>query len=108
MAKRIDKTAAPSFIYNNQAVEVQYSFAEYTATSRWNNTHKVWLDILFVHPLSSEVANIRVAKSSLLLCQPKEVIEAIIHREIREFLTAPFPVSGPAAHADAAMANAIY
>lgn len=84
-------TAAPAFYYNDKAIQADYSFAEYTDAHRWNASGKIWLDILFVHPENGTPASVRVAKSNLILCQPKEVVEAIVHREIKSFLQ--FPLS---------------
>jgi hypothetical protein len=83
---------APAFIYNDHAIQADYSFAEYTDTHRWNASGKIWLDILFVHPENGTPATVRVAKSNLILCQPKEVIEAIVYREVKSFLQYPLPV----------------
>jgi len=80
---------APQYLHNQASIEVVYSFSEYNDNPRWSNSSKVWLDILFVHPQSAEPANVRVAKSNLILHQPKEVVEAIVHREIRSFLQMP-------------------
>ena len=79
---------APDFIYNELPIQAAYSFAEYTDRQYWNSS-KVWLDILFVHPENGTPANVRIVKSNLILCQPKEVIEAIVHREIKNFLQYP-------------------
>ena len=81
-----NKTEAPAYIHNDHELTVQYSFSESTPPNRWLNNSKLWLDILFVHPQNEEVVTIRVAKTTLILCQPREVIEAIVHREIRHFL----------------------
>lgn len=89
MYNETPNTKAPTFLHNNNPIQVAYSFSEYTDNPRWHNSNKVWLDILFVHPENEEPANVRVAKSNLILCQPKEVIEAIVHREIRSFLSLP-------------------
>ncbi len=80
---------APAFMHNQHAIQAAYSFAEYTETPRWSSSGKIWLDILFVHPENDTPANVRVAKSNLILCQPKEVIEAIVYREIKSFLQYP-------------------
>lgn len=80
---------APSYLHNESAIEVAYSFSEYNEKSSWTNNTKVWLDILFVHPKNDEPASVRVAKSNLILHQPKEVVEAIVHREVRSFLQMP-------------------
>ena len=80
---------APRFLHHESAIEVAYSFSEYSEKASWTNHTKVWLDILFVHPHSDEPASVRVAKSNLILHQPKEVVEAIVHREVRSFLQMP-------------------
>jgi hypothetical protein len=80
------KSEAPAYIYNDQELTVEYSFSECTPPNSWLTNSKLWLDILFVHPQNEEPVTIRVYKSTLILCQPKEVIEAIVHREIRHFL----------------------
>jgi hypothetical protein len=79
---------APAFMYNALPIQAAYSFAEYTDRHHWNSS-KVWLDILFVHPENGTPANVRIAKSNLILCQPKEVVEAIVYREIKTFLQYP-------------------
>jgi len=83
---QMPKTEAPAYFYNDQLLTVEYSFSEYVPAQRWLTSSKLWLDILFVHPQVEEAVTIRVAKSTLILCQPKEVIEAVVHREIRHFL----------------------
>lgn len=80
---------APHYLHNENSIEVAYSFSEYNEKERWANNTKVWLDILFVHPQNDEPASVRVAKSNLILHQPKEVVEAIVHREVRTFLQMP-------------------
>jgi len=85
MLPDIQKTEAPAYLYNDQLLTVEYSFAEYKQTY-FEMSGKLWLDILFVHPQKEEVVTIRVAKSTLILCQPKEMIEAVVYREIRNFL----------------------
>lgn len=79
----------PVMLHNDNLIQIAYSFSEYAETPRWNSSSKVWLDILFVHPENDEPASVRVAKSNLILCQPKEVVEAIVHREVRSFLALP-------------------
>lgn len=95
------KTSAPAYFYNDQLLTVEYSFSEYVLPQRWLSSNKLWLDIFFVHPQLEEAVTIRVVKSTLILCQPREVIEAVVHREIRHFLqqaqvkefgTAPQPI----------------
>jgi len=83
---QIKKTEAPAYFYNDQLLTVEYSFAEDKPSCLEMSSNKLWLDILFVHPQQDEAVTIRVAKSTLILCQPKEVIEAVVHREIRNFL----------------------
>jgi len=80
------KTTAPDYYYNDQPLTVEYSFSEFIETPRWHTSNKLWLDILFVHPQNEEAVTIRVTKPTLILCQPREVIEAVVHREIRHFL----------------------
>ena len=89
MSTALQQQQAPAFFYNEQAIQAAYSFAEYNDARQWTNAGKIWLDILFVHPQSNTPATVRVAKSNLILFQPKEVIEAIVHREIRSFLQLP-------------------
>jgi len=85
MLQRI-KTEAPAYVHHDQELTVEYAFSEYTQAGQWMTNSKVWLEILFVHPQKSEVVTIRIAKTTLLLCQSKEMIEATVHREIRNFL----------------------
>lgn len=80
------KGKAPAYIYHDQPLTVEYSFSEYKLPNHWAAANKLWLDILFVHPQLAETVTIRIAKSTLILCQSKEVIEALVHREIRLFL----------------------
>jgi hypothetical protein len=81
MTTATTKTNAPAFLLNETAIQIEYSFSEYTEVPHWNSSNKIWLDILFVHPESDEVASVRVVKPNLILCQPKEVID---------FLTLPY------------------
>lgn len=92
LATTTHNTPAPAFFYNDQTIQSAYSFAEYTDAHQWRTSGKIWLDILFVHPENGTPASVRVAKSNLILCQPKEVIEAIVHREIKTFLQYPLSV----------------
>jgi hypothetical protein len=94
MPNTTTKTNAPAFLHNETAIQVEYSFSEYTDIPLWTSSNKIWLDILFVHPENDEVASVRVVKSNLILCQPKEVIEAIVHREVRSFLSLPYSSYG--------------
>ncbi len=92
MYSETNNQQTPIFLHNDNLIQVAYSFSEYTENPQWNNSSKVWLDILFVHPENDEPANVRVAKSNLILHQPKEVVEAIVHREVRSFLQLPLSV----------------
>jgi hypothetical protein len=104
MLHSIKKAEAPAYFYNDHLLTVEYSFSEYTPASQWMGSSKVWLDILFVHPLHNESVTIRVAKSTLILCQSREVIEGVVHREIRNFLQqSPVKEYGTAYHHAAAM-----
>ena len=78
--------SAPSFYFNNYSIEASYSFAEYSTSSK-TKTNKVWLNMVFTHPTKKEPIVVRAAKSARLLNQPKEVIEAIAQRDIRNYLT---------------------
>lgn len=78
---------APSFYFNNYSIESSYSFSEYSSTSRSAKSGKVWLNMVFMHPTKKEAVTVRTAKSLKLLSQPKEVIEAIAQRDIRNYLT---------------------
>jgi|SRR5215218_3870460 len=89
MLQMIEKNQAPAYFYNDHLLTVEYSFSEHTPLIHWISSNKLWLDILFMHPQYNEAITIRVAKSTLILCQPKEVIEAVVHREIRQFLQQP-------------------
>ncbi len=89
MTPTTHKSNAPAYLHNDNRIQVEYSFSEYTDTHHWTQSGKVWLDILFVHPENDEVASVRIAKSNLILCQPKEVVEAVVHNEVRQFLTLP-------------------
>jgi hypothetical protein len=86
MLATIKKTTAPAYYYNDELLTVEYSFSEYKPANRWMTSSKLWLDILFTRPQDDQAVMIRVAKSNLILCQPREVIEAVVHREIRNFL----------------------
>ena len=86
MLQSIKKTEAPAYLYHNQLLTVEYSFAQDKPSYLEMNSNKLWLDILFMHPQQDEAVTIRIAKSTLILCQPKEVIEAVVHREIHNFL----------------------
>lgn len=86
MLQSTTKTEAPAYLYHEQLLVVEYSFSEYRPAYFELSSNKIWLNILFMHPQQEESVTIQVAKSTLVLCQPKEVIEAVVHREIRNFL----------------------
>ena len=89
MLHHSETSQAPAYFYHDVELTVEYSFSEYMPARPWITSNKLWLDILFVHPQSAEPVTIRIAKSTLILCQPREVIEAVVHREIRHFLLQP-------------------
>jgi hypothetical protein len=89
MLQTIEKNQAPAYFYNDHQLTVEYSFSEHTPPNQWITSNKLWLDILFMHPEHHEAITIRVSKPTLILCQPREVIEAVVHREIRQFLQQP-------------------
>jgi hypothetical protein len=68
-------------------IDVAYSFSSDTVTVGSINPSHVFLDILFMHPRTSEVVNMRTVVSANLLCQPKDQVEAAVHREIRNALS---------------------
>ena len=77
----------PSFNFNNHSIEATYSFSEYSGNSKTAKSNKVWLNMMFTHPVKEEPIVVRAAKSSRLLSQPKEVIEAIAQRDLRNYLS---------------------
>lgn len=86
MSNTTTTSNAPTFYFNNYSIEATYSFSEYSTTSKTKNS-KVWLNMVFTHPTKEEAIVVRTAKSSRILKQPKEVIEAIAQRDIRNYLT---------------------
>lgn len=81
--------SAPLFYFNGYGIEASYSFSEYNSSvARATKANKVWLDMEFKHPTKEETVTVRSAKSAKLLVQPKEVIEAIAQRDVRNFLCA--------------------
>jgi hypothetical protein len=102
MLATIKKTNAPAYYYNDELLTVEYSFSEYKPANPWMSSSKLWLDILFTRPQDNQAVMIRVAKSNLILCQPREVIEAVVHREIRNFLQQAQMQEHATAHSEAA------
>ena len=72
--------------YEEQELKVRYRFTNASKESSASKSHKVLIELSFVHPATGEQFDLCVIKSVLLLCQPSEVIEAVIHREVKEFL----------------------
>lgn len=85
MAATPDTKTFTSFFFNEIIVRAEYFFTNAPA-EYMSNRHKILIEIKFRHPDTGEQIDLRVVKSILLLCQPKEVIEVVVHREIREFL----------------------
>ncbi|OLY94053.1 hypothetical protein SAMN05444008_110138 [Cnuella takakiae] len=83
-----------SALFHEQSmIEVlAYSFSAYTEPVQTFTTHKVFLDILFEHPRTSETITLRTIAPAHLLCSSKDEIEATVHREIRN--TLHFQTSG--------------
>lgn len=77
-------------IYLDQTfVDVAYAFSPYQSRQLGMHTPHVFLDILFMHPRTSEPVSLRVTAQAYLLCQPKEIVEAAVHEEIRNALHFP-------------------
>lgn len=74
------------FTLNDESVKASYFFSNATPVSKAGKSHKILMEISFTHPLTGDQIDLRVIKSILILCQPKEVIEAVVLREIKEFL----------------------
>ncbi len=77
---------APAYFYHQQYLAVEYSFLPTEEIHYGMHSAHLWLDIVLEHPHRGGSINIRVIKSNLIVCQPREVIEAVVHREIRHFL----------------------
>jgi hypothetical protein len=82
----LDATKTTAFLFDEQFIKAQYFFSTASALPRQGKSHKILLEISFNPPGKNEKVDLRVVKSVLILCQPKEVIEAVVQREIREFL----------------------
>ena len=82
-------SSAPLFYFNGFGIEASYSFSTYEdRAAKKAKSNKVWLDMVFTHPVKEEPVTVRAAKSAMILNQPREVIEAIALRDVREFLSA--------------------
>lgn len=79
---------APLFYFNGHVIQATYSFSAYNSNvAKPKKTNKVWLDMEFKHPVNEEAVKVRSAKSALILSQPREVIDAIAQRDVRDFLS---------------------
>lgn len=81
------QTATSALFYDQNLIEVlAYSFSAYSEPVKTFTTHKVFLDILFQHPRTSETITLRTVAPAHLLCSSKADIEAAVYREIRNTL----------------------
>ena len=78
---------APVFYFNGHSIQATYSFSEYTKPGKPTKPGKVYLDMVFPHPTKDETVTVRSSKSARILNQPKEVIEAIAQRDVKDFLS---------------------
>ena len=81
-----DATKTTGFLFDEQFIRADYFFSTASSLPKQGKSHKILLEISFNPPGKSDIIDLRVVKSVLIICQPKEVIEAVVHREIREFL----------------------
>lgn len=75
-----------SLCFDEQVIAVEYGFSSAASESYTAKSHKILIEIHFVHPVRKERVDLCVVKSVLILCQPAEVVEAVIRREVKEFL----------------------
>ena len=66
---------------------VAYSFSPCEQTAHSFTAHKVYLDILFVHPRTAEAIMLRTTTPAHLLYGPKDKIEHAVYREISSALS---------------------
>ncbi|MEO5997070.1 MAG: hypothetical protein ABIN89_10030 [Chitinophagaceae bacterium] len=78
---------APVFYFNGLSIRATYSFSEYKKTGTATKPGKIYLDLVFPHPIKGETVTVRASKSARLLNQPKEVIDAIAQRDVKDFLS---------------------
>jgi len=78
---------APVFYFNGHSIQATYSFSEYDKAGKPAKSSKIYLDMQFPHPTKNETVKVRAPKSSRILNQPKEVIEAIAQRDVKDFLS---------------------
>lgn len=67
--------------------DVAYSFSSEKINNGAMQATHVFLDILFMHPRTAEVVNMRTVVPAHLLCQPKDVVESAVHQEIHNALS---------------------
>jgi hypothetical protein len=67
--------------------DVAYSFSSEKINNGSMQPTHVFLDILFMHPRTAEVVNLRSVVPAYLLCQSKEVVESAVHQEIHNALS---------------------
>jgi hypothetical protein len=81
-------TNTTALFHNKALIEgVAYSFSPCEEKPRSFNDKKVYLDILFVHPRTSEAIMLRTTTAAHMLYQPKDQIEHAVYREIRSALS---------------------
>lgn len=100
MNKAKQNNNAPAYFYKGHFIDVSYSFSA-CAEKDSMSSDKVWLHILFMHPESQQAIMLQVVQPALILCQSKEVIEGIVHREIYSslhFSDSVFLTKDPVAH----------
>lgn len=81
-------TSNTVMFHNDSLIEVvAYSFSPLEQKSMAFTENKIYLDILFVHPRTSETISLRVITQAHLLCKSKDEIEQVVYREIRSALS---------------------
>ena len=78
---------APVFYFNGHSIQATYSFSAYNKPGKATKSNKIYLDMEFPHPTKNETVTVRAPKSARILNQPKEVIEAIAQRDVKDFLS---------------------
>ena len=84
--KLTDLKNSSTLFYEESFVHIGYFFTNAGPESYASKSHKVLIEMSFVHPVTAEQVDLCVVKSVLLLCQPVEVVEAVVQREVKEFL----------------------
>ncbi|HEX2535841.1 MAG TPA: hypothetical protein VHK69_18995 [Chitinophagaceae bacterium] len=72
------------FFWNDREIIARYAFSR-SVRMAGSGASTICLEIRFEIPSSGELTQLTVIKSGLILFQPLEVVEAIVHREIRSF-----------------------